>query len=322
MNLSHQLKQAIFTGYQLRRDEALQLYRAPLDELCTAADELRRHFCGSAFDLCTISNGKSGRCPENCKFCAQSSQYCTTVTEYPLQDSDSIVSQALHNQTAGIHRFAIVTSGRQASASELQKLCRHYRELGNTTSLSLCASHGLLSYKQLCQLKSAGVTRYHNNLETSRRYFPHICTTHTYEDKIQTINSAIAAGLEVCSGGIMGLGEGPDDRIDLAFELQALGIASIPINVLNPVKGTPLEQLPPLTSEEVRRIVAIYRFILPAAAIRLAGGRGLLADKGKAVFQAGANAAISGDMLTTAGICVSDDLALLTSLGFEVTAHE
>ncbi|MBP2664199.1 MAG: biotin synthase, partial [Firmicutes bacterium] len=176
--------------------------------------------------------------------------------------------------------------------------------------------------EQLQQLKAAGVARYHNNLETSRRYFPHICTTHTYDDKIATIKNALAAGLEVCSGGVMGLGETIEDRIAMALDLRSLGVKSIPVNVLNPIKGTPLGNTPKLTADEVARIVAVYRFILPDAAIRLAGGRGLLADKGKAVFQSGASAAISGDMLTTAGISISNDMALLKDLGFEVKFHE
>ncbi|MFQ9985307.1 MAG: biotin synthase BioB, partial [Lachnospiraceae bacterium] len=156
------------------------------------------------------------------------------------------------------------------------------------------------------------------NLETSRRYFPHICTTHTFDDKVQAIRAAQTAGLSVCSGGIMGLGETPEDRVDMALCLRELGIQSVPVNMLNPIPGTPFEHHVQLTQEEMQRIVAVYRFILPAASIRLAGGRGLLPDKGRSCFTSGANAAISGDMLTTAGITAQTDMELLNELGYEV----
>ncbi|HWR38441.1 MAG TPA: biotin synthase BioB [Patescibacteria group bacterium] len=318
MNLTEQLKSAVIEGYTLNRNDALALHRAPLEELCAAADEIRMHFCSNAFDLCTIINGKSGRCSENCKYCAQSASYQTKIEEYPLLDSVEIQQEAHSNENQGVLRFSIVTSGRTLSDAELDTLCEIYRNLRNGCHMTLCASHGLLSLEQFRKLKEAGVTRYHNNLETSRRYFANICTTHTYDDKIITINNALAAGLEVCSGGIMGLGETAEDRIDMAFDLKALGIRSIPVNILNPIPGTALEKALPLTANEVRRVIAIYRFILPDAAIRLAGGRGLLPDKGRAAFQSGANAAISGDMLTTAGISIATDLSLLQELQFEV----
>ena len=322
MNLIQHLKFDVINNYQVTKEDALSLYSAPLKELCATANELREHFCGNAFDICTISNGKSGRCSENCKYCAQSVHYCTEIQEYPLMDSESLLKAAVYNKNSGVLRYSIVTSGRNLSVAELDMICERYRTLRDNCTISLCASHGLLSFEQFQQLKAAGVARYHNNLETSRRYFPHICTTHTYDDKIATIKNALAAGLEVCSGGIMGLGETIEDRIDMAFDLRSLGVKSIPVNVLNPIKGTPLGNSPKLTADEVARIVAVFRFILPDAAIRLAGGRGLLADKGKAVFQSGANAAISGDMLTTAGISIGNDMALLKDLGFEVKFHE
>jgi len=178
-------------------------------------------------------------------------------------------------------------------------------------------SFGLLNEEQFRKLKNAGVTRVHNNLETSRRFFPNVCSTHSYDDKINAILAARKAGLFVCSGGIMGLGETPEDRIDMALALRGMAVKSVPVNILNPIPGTPLEHNTKLTNEEVRRIVAVYRFILPDASIRLAGGRGLLPDKGRSCFSSGANAAISGDMLTTAGITTETDKALLRELGYE-----
>ena len=317
MSIVQQLKSAIINGYQVTKADALMLCGEPLNELCSAANELREHFCGNAFDICTIINGKSGRCSENCKYCAQSGHYCTEVEEYPLLTSDTILKEANYNHTRGILRFSIVTSGRNLSDTEMDEVCESYRAIQENCDISICASHGLLSFEQFQQLKAAGVSRYHNNLETSRRNFPNICTTHTYDDKIQAIKNAQAAGLAVCSGGIMGLGETMEDRIDMALDIRDLGIKSIPVNILNPIKGTPFENLPKLADDEVRRIIAIFRFILPDGAVRLAGGRGLLADKGKAAFQSGANAAISGDMLTTSGISISDDMAMLKDLQFE-----
>lgn len=307
-------------GYSINKDEALSLAEADLEELCRAADKIRAHFCGNGFDLCAIINGKSGKCSENCKYCAQSAYYQVSLEEHPLLDTGAIVAEAGYNYEHGILRYSIVTSGRYLSEGEMEAVCRAYRAIGESCSISRCASHGLLSYSQLVKLKEAGVTRYHNNLETSRRYFPSLCSTHTYDEKINTVKNAQKAGLEVCSGGIMGMGETMEDRIDMALELRELDIRSVPINILTPIPGTPLEKLTVLTTDEVRRIVALYRFLLPEAALRLAGGRGQLPDKGKSVFASGANAAISGDMLTTSGIGIQTDMDMLSALGYEVRA--
>ena len=186
------------------------------------------------------------------------------------------------------------------------------------TGISPCASLGLLSREEFTLLKEAGLERVHNNLETSRRYFPEVCSTHTYDDKLQAIRNAQAAGLEVCSGGILGMGETVEDRVDMALELRRLGIRSVPLNLLNPIPGTPFAGRRPLPAEEMRKSAALFRWILPRAEIRLAGGRGLLPDKGRACFASGANAAITGDMLTTAGITVETDRKMLREMGFEV----
>lgn len=311
-------KEKVLAGEPITRQEALRLYGQPLGELCEAADEIRRHFCSNGFDLCTIINGKSGRCSENCRFCAQSAHNHTGAAEYPLLPAGEIAAQAKESERQGVLRFSIVTSGRRLSDREVEAMCEAVRQIRRETSLSVCISFGLLGEAQYRMLKEAGVSRVHNNLETSRRNFPNICTTHTFDDKVAAVRAAQAAGLSVCSGGIMGLGETPEDRIDMALTLRELGIRSIPVNMLNPIPGTPFAQNERLTAQEMRRIVAVYRFLLPEASIRLAGGRGLLPDKGKSCFRSGANAAISGDMLTTAGITVETDKKLLEELGFEV----
>ncbi|MDY3927628.1 MAG: biotin synthase BioB [Anaerotignum sp.] len=312
------LGNAVLQGRQISREEALWLYQQPLESLCRKADEIRAHFCSNGFDICTIINGKSGRCSENCRFCAQSAHNHTGAEEYPLLPNEEILAQAKANDAQGVLRYSIVTSGKRLSDEEVERMCHAVRQIRKETNIAVCISFGLLNEIQYRKLKEAGVTRVHNNLETSRRNFPNVCTTHTFDDKINAIRAAQAAGLSVCSGGIMGLGETVEDRIDMALTLRELGIRSVPVNMLNPIPGTPLEHNEKLTAEDMCRIVAVYRFLLPDASIRLAGGRGLLEDKGKSCFRSGANAAISGDMLTTAGITVATDMELLKELGYEV----
>ncbi len=311
-----EVAQQVLHGQQLTKEHALALYSQPLEALCVAANEIRLHFCADLFDVCTIINGKSGSCSENCKFCAQSAHNHTCAVQYPLLPAGEIVAHAGLNHAQGVLRYSIVTSGKRLSDAEVDKMCEAIRCIRDEVGISVCVSFGLLNQAQYRRLKEAGVTRVHNNLETSRRFFPQVCTTHTYADKIAAIKAAQAAGLTVCSGGIMGLGETVEDRVELALTLRELGVKSVPVNMLNPIPGTPFEGNPRLTAEDMRRIVAVYRFLLPDASIRLAGGRGLLADKGEGCFRSGANAAISGDMLTTAGITVKTDLALLKKLGY------
>ena len=317
MNLK-ELTDKVLNGRQITKEEALFLYEQPLLELCGSADEIRRRFCANRFDICTIINAKSGSCSENCRFCAQSAYNHTCAASYPLLSKEEIVSQARIDHEQGVLRYSIVTSGKRLSDEEVDAMCETVREIKEKVGILVCVSFGLLKEQQFRKLKEAGVTRVHNNLETSRRNFPNICTTHRFDDKVQAIRAAQSAGLSVCSGGIMGLGETTEDRIDMALTLRELGILSVPVNMLNPIPGTPLENNERLTKEEMQRIVAVYRFILPKASIRLAGGRGLLPDKGKSCFTSGANAAISGDMLTTAGITTKTDMALLKELGYEV----
>ena len=315
MTITMTLTEKVLNGGQITEEEALKLYGEPLEELCESADRIRRHFCGSRFDLCTIINGKSGRCSENCRFCAQSAH---NHTEDPLLPDDEIVAQAKRDHEQGVLRYSIVTSGKRLSDGEVERMCGVIRRIRSEVGIQVCVSFGLLNEEQYRKLKEAGASRVHNNLETSGENFANVCTTHTFGDKINAIRAAQAAGLAVCSGGIMGLGETPKDRISMAMSIRELGIKSVPVNMLNPIPGTPFEKNPRLTADDMRRIVAVYRFILPEASIRLAGGRGLLGDKGKGCFVSGANAAISGDMLTTAGITTKTDLEMLEELGYEV----
>jgi biotin synthase len=308
----------IIEGYEITKEEALVLFDLPSVVLAEKAHEIRIALCGDAFDMCTIINGKSGKCPEDCKYCAQSAHYNTQVEVFPLLKKEMIVKDALRNEENGVPRYSVVTSGKRASEKEVEELCEVYSSIRKRSNIKLCASHGLLGYESFLKLKAAGVERYHNNLETSRRHFSNICTTHTYDEKIQTIRDAQRAGLQVCSGGIIGLGETDEDRIDMAFELRDLNIQSIPLNLLNAIEGTPLEGVEKVSEDDFIRIAAIYRFINPRATIRLAGGRNLLTDFGKLLFGSGVNGTISGELLTTYGNNTANDIKMIRELGYEV----
>ena len=303
--------------YHISKNEATELLNTDLKVLSYCAEQIRKKFCDSKFDMCSIINGKSGKCSENCKFCAQSAHYKTNIKEYSLLDTDSIFDVAKHNWNKKVKRFSIVTSGKKLTDEEIDLVCKTYEKIKKECNIMLCASMGLLTKQQFIKLKKSGVSRYHCNLETSREFFPNICTTHTYNDKINAINIAKKTGFEICSGGIFGMGETFQDRIDMFFELYNLGVKSVPINILNPIKNTPFENNKILSQEEVLRIVAIARFILPDAFIRLAGGRLLFKDKGVSLFSSGANATITGDMLTTNGTSIGEDFNTIKKLGFK-----
>ena len=303
--------------YHISKSEATELLNTDLKVLSYCAEQIRKKFCDSKFDMCSIINGKSGKCSENCKFCAQSAHYKTNIKEYSLLDTNSIFNVAKHNWNKKVKRFSIVTSGKKLTDEEIELVCKTYEKIKKECNIMLCASMGFLTKQQFIKLKKSGVSRYHCNLETSREFFPNICTTHTYDDKINAINIAKKTGFEICSGGIFGIGETFQDRIDMFFELYNLSVKSVPINILNPIKNTPFENNKILSQEEVLRTVAIARFILPDAFIRLAGGRLLFKDKGVSLFSSGANATITGDMLTTNGTSIGEDFNTIKKLGFK-----
>lgn len=312
----------VLEGYNISKEEAYKLIDYDVEVLRNYAKSIREQLCGNVFDLCSIINGKSGACSENCKYCAQSAHYSTRVETYPLLDAEVFIKDAKEHKAEGVLRYSIVTSGKRLSKKEVEDVAKIYKRMREECEIKLCASHGLLDEEDFTKLKEAGIVRYHNNLETSRNYFASICTTHTYEDKIKTIKAAQRVGLEVCSGGLFGIGETMEDRIDMAFELREMGVTSIPINVLVHIPGTPMEKMLPITEEEVLKSIAIYRFIHPTAFIRLAGGRMYLTDNGRLAFEGGANATITGNLLTTCGNTIQDDLKMLKTLGFEVKLSE
>lgn len=313
------LSREIIEGRRLtRQDDPAFFETADLDALCRSANEIRSALCGDTVDLCSIINGKSGRCSEDCKFCAQSAHNHTGISEYGFLDADTILADCKRHADKGVHRYSIVTAGRELNPEELEQACRVYQKMKEECNISLCASHGLLSSEAFAALKQSGVSMYHENIETSKRNFPKVCSTHTYEDKINAIRRAQKEGLKVCSGGIIGMGETFEDRLDMAVSLAELGIESIPINALMPIKGTAYEDLGQLTEDEILRTIAMFRFINPTARIRLAAGRSLMKGSGKMAFLAGANAAITGDMLTTSGNSIDDDKNMLLKMGFRV----
>ena len=318
MSIIQTLKEKVLQGEKIDKAEAMQLVDADFGELCKAADEIRQKFCGNGFDMCTITSGKNGKCSENCKYCAQAGCYHTGADVYPLLSTEEILKEARRDAEAGVPRYSIVTSGKRLSKKEVDQVCESIHAIKEELDIDVCASFGLLEEEDFKKLKAVGVTRVHNNLETSRTYFPKVCSTHTYDDKIQAIKAAQKVGMSVCCGGLMGIGETMEDRIDMALTIRELGVDSVPVNVLNPIPGTPLENQKVLSNDEVTRIVAIFRFILPDASIRMAGGRSLLGDMGRQCFQSGANATISGSMLTTAGITIEKDMALLEELGYKL----
>lgn len=310
------IARAIIDGLRLGRSDDLSfLLDAPLDELGAAADEIRKACMGDNVDLCAILAAKSGRCSEDCAFCAQSAHHETDCDVHGMMDVDDIVAVSREIEDAEVNRFALVTSGKRLSGEDFEKAVAAYERIHQALRINLCTSMGLVSREQLARLREAGVTRYHCNIETSRRFFPRICTTHAFDEKIGTIHAAREAGLEVCSGGIIGMGETWEDRIDMALTLSELEIDSIPINVLSAIPGTPLEDQVPLAEDDVLRTVALFRFINPEAQIRLAGGRSLLSGWGERAFSYGASATITGNMLTTASSSVEVDRQMLGALG-------
>ena len=317
------LAEEIINGRRLTREDDLSVFlTCDLAELCQGADRIREACVGEAVDLCAIINGRSGRCPEDCKYCAQSAYNHTDCEVYDFLPEEEILEACKLHEQEGVHRFSIVTAGKALTGAEFDKAIHAYETMHRECDIGLCASMGFLSAEQLHRLHEVGVTHYHHNIETSRRNFPNICTTHTYDQKIETLKKVKAEGMHACSGGIIGMGETWEDRLDMAISLAELGIESIPINALMPIPGTPLENERRLTEDEILRTIAFFRYINPQAHIRLAAGRALLTNDGESAFRSGASATITGNMLTTA-VCatIRSDKAMLTALGRDVSPN-
>jgi biotin synthase len=315
------LEELIYTGSAITREDATFIagIEGPdILDLFSSANRIRSHFRGDHVGLCSIINAKSGSCSEDCSFCAQSSQSRSLIDTYPLLKKERVIEKARENKKYGIQRFSIVTSGKKISRKDLLEISDMLAAIKDA-GLIPCASLGLLREDELSALKDAGLDRYHHNLETSSRHFPEICSSHTYADKIHTIRAAQAAGLSLCSGGIFGLGETWEDRIDMAFALRNLAIDSVPINFLIPVTGTVLEKRDLLHPLVALKIISLYRFVLPRKEIRICGGRmQVLGEFNSMIFFAGADGMISGNYLTTMGRSPEDDLQLIKMHGLRI----
>lgn len=314
------LAEEIIKGRRLQQSDDLSFFvEADLDELAQGADLIRKALCGDKMDLCSIINGRGGKCSENCKFCAQSVHHQTDCEEYGFLEKETFLKDCAHAKSNGVDRYSIVTAGRTMEGDDLEKALEAYKAMHEAyPDMILCASHGLVKEQDLKRMYDVGVRMYHTNVETSERFFPEICTTHTYEDKLHEIRLAKEAGLSVCCGGIFGMGENWQDRIDMAVLLAELEITSIPLNFLIPIKGTPLESQEKLQPDEIVRIVAMFRYINPTAYIRIAAGRSYFEDGGEVLFRSGANATLTGDMLTTIGNNTAQDRAMLSRMGFKL----
>ncbi len=312
------VKAKLLEGIPATIEEALELdKRYSTDELADLADEVRQKWCGDVIDTCSIVNARSGRCSEDCKWCAQSCFHSTGIDEYRFLSHEDTMKAAHMNVDAGVRRFSLVTSGRKVSKNDLKVYCATYADLTDSTGLYLCASMGLLNKEELQMLHDAGVKRYHCNLETSSRYFPSLCSTHTHEEKLRTIKAAQEVGMEVCCGGIIGMGENLEDRLMLAQEAREAGAVSIPINILNPIKGTALESTPLISEDDIIRSVALMRCIAPKLTLRFAGGRMRLSKRSMArILRGGMNGALVGDMLTTIGNAIDEDKEMFKATGY------
>ena len=299
--------------------ELAEIRGADLWVLLASAVILREQYRGTQVDLCSLVNAKAGSCGEDCIFCAQSSHYATGSPMYPLISVDRMVEAAMSAKKNGARRFCIVTSGRGVdSDDDLERIASgisRVRELG----LSPCATLGTLSKAQLAYLKEAGLHRYHHNIETSREYFPHICSTHSFDERLMVMKHVRDLGISLCSGGILGMGESMDDRIRMALALREIGVDSVPINFLMPIQGTPLELSDSIAPLQALHAIALFRFILPDKEIRVCGGRGsVLGELHPMILTAGADGFMIGNYLTRSGLDPAQDLEMINNLGLSV----
>jgi biotin synthase len=309
-------------GTGLSPSEGIELSRLPderIHEMLAVTDRVRRHYKGTGISLCSIVNAKSGLCGEDCSFCAQSVRYSTGVAEYPMADPEAIVRSAEEAARAGASEFSIVTSGtRLEKEREVAGIMEALESMKGSIGLERCASLGILDDEALKRLKESGLESYHHNLETGRSFFPRVCTTHGYDEDVAVVRSAKRLGFKVCSGGVFGLGESWEDRVELAGTLKDLGVDSVPINFLHPRPGTPLENASNLTPIECLKVIALIRLMMPDRDVVVCGGRLVnLRELKPLIFAAGANGMMIGNCLTTPGRPPEDDLAMLSDLGLK-----
>jgi len=297
------------------KDNAETFLNTPLAELISKAGEVRKRYLGERLELCSILNARCGLCSEDCKFCAQSTRHHAEIATYPLKAKEEIVEAARKAKDIGAEKFGIVTSGNRLTDGEIDVIAQAISEIKDETGIAVCASLGALEKSHLRFLKGAGLSRYHHNIETSRRFYPHVVSTHSFDERINTINSAKQVGLEVCSGGIIGMGESWQDRIDMAYTLKELDVDSVPLNILIPIKGTPLESAESVSIDDAVRTICIFRIILEDKIIKIAAGReATFRDCQLKAFVAGANGMLIGGYLTVKGAGLDADYALIEEI--------
>ncbi len=332
-DLFAQYARRVINGERLGREEAAEILAAPgedLYHLLASAYDVRRHFKGDAVDFCGIVNVKSGACSEDCAFCAQSAHHDTDAPVYPLMDTEEVLKRARAVEAAGANKLCFVTSGPGVETDEeLDSICDAIAAIARETILDRCASLGALSHEQLERLKAAGLQSLHHNIETAESLFGNICSTHSYADRIETVSRAKETGFYVCCGGIFGMGESPEQRIEMALALRELNVDSVPLNFLNPIPGTRLMHAMPIPPREILKIIAMFRFMLPDKDIRVCGGRERnLRSLQPLMYVAGANCTVLGNYLTTPGRDSSEDLEMIADLGLRartggtLTSHD
>ena len=304
----------------LQHEQILSLTNADFDTLICEANRVRKKYHGNRIHLCSIVNARSGLCSEDCSFCAQSSHHKTDVKTHKMISPEKLVDELTKAEKFPINNFGIVTSGRNAAENDEQtSLLKGLKSISEAAKSELCVSIGGIDEKMLKKLYNSGVRRIHHNLETSRNFYPEICSTHTYDERLENIKRALSAGFEICCGGLFGIGESWEDRVELAIEIRDLGIQSIPLNFLNPCSGTPLENMEPLSPKDILRIIAIFRLTIPTAQIKVAGGREKnLRDLQSWIFKAGATSMMIGNYLTVEGRNIEDDLKMIRDLGLDI----
>ncbi|MDI3327928.1 MAG: biotin synthase BioB [Alicyclobacillaceae bacterium] len=311
----------VLAGEPVNRDEALRILLAPDDELLAllhGAFLLRRHYFGVKVKLNMILNAKSGLCPEDCGYCSQSAVSEAPVAKYPLVSKEQILAGAKEAERRKAGTYCIVISGRRPTNAEVDRIVEAVREIRATTRLKICCCLGLVTPEQARRLAEAGVHRYNHNLNTSAGHYSNICTTHTYDDRVQTVQAVKEAGISPCSGCIVGMGERPEDLVDLAFALKELGADSIPVNFLNPIPGTPLGNLKELNPRYCLKVLAMFRYVNPDKEIRVSGGREVNLRSLQPLGLYAANSIFVGDYLTTEGQLPEEDWKMIEDLGFEI----
>ncbi|RMF93610.1 MAG: biotin synthase BioB [Candidatus Schekmanbacteria bacterium] len=312
----YDIEKKILEGYEISFDEALNIYKNSKDcflDLFASASRIREKYKGKNIILCSIVSAKSGNCSEDCSFCAQSAHYKTNAPVYPLMNPDEIIKRAEDAYKSGASEFSVVTSGKEIrNENDFNKLLETFKKYSGKFKIPSCASLGALTYEKGKKLRDAGLTNYHHNLETAESFYQNICSTHTFKERIETVKTAKSLGFKVCSGGIFGMGESEEQRIELAFTLKELNVDSVPMNFLNPIPGTPLEGMTPMKPLEILRLIALYRFILPSKDIIICGGREVnLRSLQSMIFFAGANGTLMGNYLTTKGNSPEDDMQMI-----------